>query len=186
MDEYVEACEDEMKGALEHLGKDLGKIRTGRATPKLLEPVVVEVKSYGATMPIHQLASIQAPDARLLVVTPWDKGTLPDIERAILTAGLGLTPSSDGQVVRVPVPPLTAERRKDLTKQVGKLAEDAKVRVRAIRREYNETFKSAEKDGEISQDELERFLEKIQGLTDRYVEQVDKAAAAKEKEVQEV
>jgi ribosome recycling factor len=186
MDEFIEACEDDMKGAVEHLKKELAKVRTGRATPKLLEPVVVEVASYGATMPIHQLATIQAADARLLTVSPWDKSTIQDIERGIISAGLGLNPSNDGQMIRVPVPPLTADRRKDLVKQCKGAGEDAKVRVRAIRRDYNETFKEGEKNGDITEDELRRHLETIQQLTDTYVAQVDKAVEAKEQEVLEV
>ncbi len=186
MDEYLEAAEEEMAAALEQLARELATIRTGRATPKLLDGVVVEVASYGATMPINQLATVQAADARLLVVTPWDKTTMGDVERAIIAAGLGLNPSNDGSVIRVPVPPLTADRRKDLVKQCRKMAEDAKIRVRAIRREYNETFKTAEKDGDVSEDELHKLLQKVQDLTDKHVAQVDVAVDAKEKEVLEV
>jgi ribosome recycling factor len=186
VDEYLVAADDEMKVALEQLAKDLGKVRTGRATPKLLDSVQVDVKSYGAMMPITQLATIQAPDARMITVTPWDKATIKDIERAIVEAGLGLNPANDGQLIRVPVPPLTAERRRDLTRSVQKTGEESKVRVRAIRREYNELLKSLEKDKEISEDDLKRGLEKVQELTDRYVALVDKACAAKEAEIQEV
>ncbi|MCB9665948.1 MAG: ribosome recycling factor [Alphaproteobacteria bacterium] len=186
MDEYLEAAEDDMKGAVEHLAKELGAVRTGRATPKLLDTVQVEVQSYGASMPINQLATVQAPDARLLVVTPWDKSTIVDIERGIISAGLGLNPSNDGQVIRVPVPPLTQERRAALVKQVKSAGEDCKVRVRHVRREYNDTFKTGEKDGEISEDALRRLLDKVQELTDAYVAKVDELMAAKEKEVLEV
>ena len=175
-----------MTGALDALTKELGKVRTGRATPKLLEGVVVAVQSYGTTMPIHQLATIQAPDARLLVVTPWDKGTAADVEKAILAAGLGLNPQSDGQVIRVPVPALTQDRRKDLVKLVHKAGEDAKVRVRNIRREYNEIFKTGEKDGEITEDAHKRLLEKVQKSTDQAVEKIDALIAKKEGEVLEV
>lgn len=186
MDEYLAEAENDMAGALEHLGRELGKVRTGRATPKMLDSVQVEVAAYGATMPITQLATVQAPDARLLTVTPWDKTTLRDIERGILEAGLGLNPSNDGQLIRVPVPPLTADRRRDLSKNVAKMAEECKVRLRAIRRDYNDTFKAGEKDGDISEDDLRRLLEKVQELTDRFVTQVDKVAAAKEQEIHEV
>lgn len=186
MDEFIEAAEDDMKGACEALGRELAKIRTGRATPKLLDGVQVEVASYGATMPLNQLATVQAPDARLLTVTPWDKTTITDIERGILSAGLGLNPSSDGQIIRVPVPPLTAERRKDLVRQCRKLSEDAKVRVRHVRREYNDTFKSAQSDGDISEDDLRRLLDRIQALTDVHVAEVDKLVEAKEAEVMDV
>jgi len=186
MDEYLEALEADMAGALDALTKDLGKVRTGRATPKLLEGVVVTVQSYGATMPIHQLATIQAPDARLLVVTPWDKGTAADIEKAIQAAGLGLNPQSDGQILRVPVPPLTQDRRKDLVKIVRKAGEEAKVRLRNVRREYNDIFKTGEKDGDITEDDCRRLLDKVQTSTDQAVAKVDTLVAKKEEEVLEV
>ena len=186
MDEYLEALHSDMTGAIDALTKELGKVRTGRATPKLLEGVVVAVQSYGTTMPINQLATIQAPDARLLVVTPWDKGTAADLEKAILAAGLGLNPQNDGQVIRVPVPALTQDRRKDLVKIVHKAGEDAKVRVRNVRREYNEIFKQGEKDGEITEDACKRLLEKVQQSTDQAVGKVDALVAKKEGEVLEV
>lgn len=186
MDEYLEAAEDDMKGAAEHLGKELAKVRTGRATPKLLDPVQVDVPSYGAVMPLNQLATVNAADARLLVVTPWDKSTITDIERGIVAAGLGLNPSNDGQVVRVPVPALTNDRRQALVKQVKQTGEDAKVRIRHIRREYNDTFKDAEKDGDLSEDDLRRMLAKVQELTDSYVAKIDEIVGEKEAEVLEV
>jgi ribosome recycling factor len=186
MDEYIVSAEDDMKAALDQLSRDLGKVRTGRATPKMLDTVQVEVASYGATMPITQLATIQAPDARLLTITPWDKTTLRDIERAIVEAGLGLNPQNDGQLIRVPVPPLTAERRRDLTKGVKSTGEDCKVRVRAVRREYNEILKDGEKDGLCNEDDLRKLLDKVQDLTDRYCALVDKACTAKEAEIAEV
>lgn len=186
MDEYLEAMEDDLKGALEGLVRELGKVRTGRASPRLVEDVQVLVHSYGATMPVNQLATVQAPDPRLLVLSPWDKTTIADIEKGIIAAGLGLNPSSDGQVIRIPVPPLTNERRLDLQKMCRKAGEDAKVRMRHVRREYNDTFKDAEKDGEISEDDCRRFLKSVQDLTDRYTEEADKRVNAKEAEVLEV
>lgn len=186
MDEYLDALDGDMEQALEALGRELSKVRTGRATPKLVDGVVVPVASYGTSMPINQLATIQAPDARLLTITPWDKGTIADIERAILAAGLGLNPSNDGQLIRVPVPPLTQERRKELVKMAKKAGEDAKVRVRHIRREYNDMFKAGEKDGDISEDDCRRLLEKVQSATDAYVARVDEVVAKKEAEVLEV
>jgi ribosome recycling factor len=134
-------------------------------------------------MPINQLAKVQAPDARLIVVTPWDKSTIGDIERGIIAAGLGLNPSNDGQVIRVPVPPLTSERRRDLARQLRKTGEEAKVKMRHVRREYNELFKQGEKDGDISEDDLHRLLAKIQDLTNLEIKQVDAAMDAKEEEV---
>lgn len=186
MDEFIIAAEDDMKGAIDSLSRELGKVRTGRATPKMLETVQVHVASYGAVMPITQLATIQAPDARLLTVTPWDKTTLRDIERGILEASLGLNPNNDGQIIRVPVPPLTADRRRELVRTVQKTGEETKVRVRGVRREYNDTFKDAEKSGDISEDDLRRLLDKVQELTDKYVALVDKHCTAKEAEVNEV
>lgn len=186
MDEYLEAMIEDMDGALDALSRDLAKLRTGRATPRLVEGVQVNVSSYGATMPLNQLATIQAPDARLLVVTPWDKGTLVDIERGIVAAGLGLNPNSDGQVIRIPVPPLTAERRRELVKLVRRGGEESKVRIRQVRREYNEIFKTGEKDGEISEDEYHRLLKSVQESTDGYVKKVDEIVTVKEAEVLEV
>ncbi|MGC6494624.1 MAG: ribosome recycling factor [Myxococcota bacterium] len=186
MDDYLESLEEEMMSAIEGLEGQLAKVRTGRATPKLLDPVQVHVASYGASMPINQLATINAADARLLVVTPWDKTTIADIERGIVQAGLGLNPSSDGQVVRVPVPPLTADRRRDLVKQVKQMGEECKVRLRHVRRDYNDTFKTAEKDGEISEDDLRRLLAKVQESTDGSVKKVDDIVVAKEAEVTEI
>lgn len=186
MEEYLEAMGDDMKAAIEALEKDLLKIRTGRATPKLVDGVQVQVQSYGAVMPLNQLATVNAPDPRLLVITPWDKSTITDIERGIVQAGLGLNPSNDGQLIRVPVPPLTAERRADLVRQVRKLGEDTKIRVRHVRREYNDIFKQAEKDGELPEDLAHKMLDKVQSATDEYVKKVDVLLEAKEAEVSEV
>jgi len=186
MDDYLDALTEDMGKAVEALGQQLNKVRTGRATPQLMDGVQVHVPSYGATMPINQLATVQAPDARLLVVTPWDKTTLADVERAIIAADLGLNPSNDGQLIRVPVPALTSERRQDLVKQVKKYAEDARIRVRQVRREYNDIFKDAESDGDISEDDLHRYLARIQTATDATTQQIEATASAKEAEVLEV
>ena len=137
-------------------------------------------------MPINQLATVQAPDARLLVVTPWDKTTLGDIERGIVAAGLGLNPSNDGQLIRVPVPALTQDRRKELVKQVKRAGEDAKVRLRHVRRDYNDIFKNGEKDGDISEDENRRLQGLVQDATDRHVAELVKMVEEKEAEVLEV
>jgi ribosome recycling factor len=186
MDEYLEALDADMDAAIEGLKKELAKVRTGRATPKLVDGVVVTVQSYGTTMPINQLATITAPDPRLLVISPWDKGTIADIERSILAAGLGLNPSNDGQIVRVPVPALTQDRRKDLVKMAKKVGEDTKVRLRQVRREYNEIFKTGEKDGDIGEDDCRRLLELVQEKTDGFVKLVDDLVEKKEAEVLEV
>ena len=186
MEEYLESMIEDMDKALEALDGSLSKVRTGRATPKLLDGVQVHVASYGATMPLNQLATVTAPDARLLVVTPWDKTTMHDCERGIVAAGLGLNPSNDGQIIRVPVPALTAERREDLVKQVRRHGEDAKIRIRQVRREYNDIIKGAEKDKEISEDDSRRYQGRIQESTDSYIAKIDSAVEAKEAEVQEV
>ncbi len=186
MDEYIDAMTDDMQKAVEALASGFTKVRTGRASPALIEAVQVNVHAYGTSMPLNQLATIQAPDARLLVDTPWDKTTLGDIEKSIIAAGLGLNPSNDGKIVRVPVPPLTAERRQDLVKQVRKLAEDTKVRLRHIRRDYNDIFKNGEKEGELSEDDLRKMLDQVQEITDAAIKRVDELGRKKEEEVQEV
>jgi ribosome recycling factor len=186
MEEYLEALDEDMVSALEQLTRDLLKVRTGRASPKLVDNVQVTVQSYGAVMPLNQLATVQAPDARLLVVTPWDKTTIADIERSIVAAGLGLNPSNDGQVVRLPIPPLTKDRRQVLVRDVRKSGEESKVRVRQVRREYNEIFKTAEKDGDVSEDELRRYLKVVQESTDGYILKVESVILEKEAEVLEV
>lgn len=182
-DEYIKALTGDMDKAIDTLRKELSSVRTGRASPALIENVQVHVQSYGASMPINQLGSIASPDPRLLIVNPWDKTTLHDIERAIGSAGLGLNPNSDGQVIRIPIPPLTTERRQQLVKVVKKSGEECKVRVRNVRREYNELFKQMEDDKDITEDELKRLLEKVQTSTDQYVKKVDDICNTKEKEV---
>jgi ribosome recycling factor len=185
-DEYIEAMKGDFRKVLDDLKKDLSSIRTGRATPQLLDSVQVHVQSYGATMPINQLATISAPDARLLVVNPWDKGTLHDIEKSIMSSGLGLNPSSDGQIIRVPIPALTGERRQEMVKAVKKMLEDHRVAARQVRREYNELFKSLQADREITEDELKKLLDNVQKSTDDTIAAVDAMGTDKEKEVLEV
>ncbi|HJN73100.1 MAG TPA: ribosome recycling factor [Myxococcota bacterium] len=184
--EYLSSMTDDMKSAIDHLKRELATLRTGRASPALLDGVQVHVSSYGATMPINQLATISAPDARLLVVSPWDKTTLPEVEKAIGAAGLGLNPSSDGQIIRVPIPALTGERREELRRLCKKYGEEHKVRVRSVRREYNELFRELETEKEISENELGRMLKEVQKSTDDNVAKIDGVVAAKEKEILEV
>lgn len=186
MEEYISGLNGDMDKAVETLKKELLGVRTGRASPSILDNVQVYVASYGSSMSIKELARIAAPDARLLVVQPFDKGTILDIEKAIATAGLGFNPSNDGQVIRIPIPPLTGERRQQLVKVVKKCVEDAKVRVRQVRRDYNELLKSAFDDGDITEDQLKRGMDKVQSVTDQFVKKVDEVGAAKEKEVLEV
>ena len=185
-DEYVKSLVADMEKSIDGLKRELLGVRTGRASPGLIENVQVHVSSYGSNMSLRELGSIAAPDARLLIVNPWDKGTLQDIERGIASAGLGLNPSNDGQIIRIPIPPLTGERRQALVKIVKKSGEDAKVRVRGVRREYNELFEGMCDDKDITEDELKKLKEKVQKETDAYVKKVDDICAAKEKEVLEV
>ena len=184
--EYLSSMHDDMKSALEHLSKELGTLRTGRASPALLDGVQVHVSSYGTTMPLKQLATVSAPDARLLVVSPWDKSTMMDVQKGIVAAALGLNPSSDGQIIRVPIPALTGDRRNELCRLCRKYGEDHKIRVRGVRKEYNDLFRELESEKEITEDELARHLKSVQAATDETVAKVDVAVAAKEKEILEV
>jgi ribosome recycling factor len=185
-DDYIKAMADDMVKTIDSLKRELLGVRTGRASPALVENLQVAVQSYGSTMPLRDIAGITAPDPRMIVVNPWDKGTIQDIERAIATAGLGFNPSNDGVVVRIPIPPLTGDRRQGLVKIVKQHAEEARVRVRAVRREYNELLKSLKDEGELTEDQLTRSLDKVQKSTDEHVKKVDDICAAKEKEVLEV
>jgi len=186
IDEYMDAMKEEFAERLDALSKRLVTIRTGRATPQLLDNVSIHVAAYGATMPIKQLATVQAPDARLLVINPWDKGTIKDIERGLLASQLGLTPASDGQIIRLPVPPLTGERRQQLVRQVRQLTEEARIAARGVRREYNDIFKEMERDKDISEDELKRQLARVQDATNAAIKQMEGLASEKEAEVMEV
>lgn len=170
-----------MEGALKALHAEFAGLRTGRASASLLEPVVVE--AYGSTMPLTQVGTIGVPEARMLTVQVWDKGMVSAVEKAILNAGLGLNPMSDGMLIRIPVPDLTEERRKELVKIASKYAEQAKVSVRNVRRDGMDALKKMEKDGEISQDEHKRFADDIQKATDDFVKKIDDALASKEKDI---
>ncbi len=183
IDEATELAKEGMEKALERLRRELGRVRTGRANPAMLDDVRVE--AYGSAMPLKQVATVTVADARLLVVKPFDRNTIPAIEKAIGSAGLGLNPQNDGVVVRVPVPALTEERRKELVKQVHELGEEAKIAVRQARREANDLLKAAAKDKEISEDDLERGKGAVQKLTDRFVAEVDEAVRKREAEILE-
>ncbi len=172
-----------MAKAVEHVQQQLSKVRTGRASAALLDPIKVEY--YGEATPLAQVGSVSVPDARSIVIQPWDRTVLNAIEKAILAANLGITPQSDGQVIRISVPPLTEERRKDIVKQCKKMAEDGKLVVRNIRRDANEELKVAEKKEHYSEDDRKRGEDEIQKHTDRYVKEIDGVLAAKEKEVME-
>ncbi len=186
MNEYLEGIKDDFEAAISAFKGNLNTVRTGRATPQLIENVQVDVTSYGAKMGLKEIASINAPDARLLVVNPWDKTTINDIERSIRAAGLGLNPNNDGQVVRVPIPPLTGERRAELVRRVRLLAEDSRVRARKIRKEYNDLVKELEVEKEISEDESRSMSKIVQTATDGCITSIDTIASAKESEVMEV
>ncbi|MHB9878880.1 ribosome recycling factor [Pacificimonas sp. ICDLI1SI03] len=173
--------ERRMEGALESLKGDLGGLRTGRANTALLDPVVVEV--YGAKMPLNQVATVTAPDARMLAVNVWDKSNLQPVEKAIRAAGLGLNPVTDGQNIRLPLPDMTEDRRKELVKLCSQYGEKAKIAVRNVRRDGMESLKSAEKKGDISQDEQKKGEAEVQKLTDAKIAEVDTVMASKEKEI---
>ncbi|MGI6552161.1 MAG: ribosome recycling factor [Bacillota bacterium] len=177
-------AEGKMKKALEVLNKEFASVRAGRANPALLDRVQVDY--YGTMTPLNQLASISAPEARLLVIQPWDKSIIASIEKAILKSDLGLNPSNDGTVIRISIPQLTQERRQELVKVVRKKAEEFRVVIRNIRRETNDKIKAQEKNGEISEDEAKKMQDRTQKLTDKYIELVDKALQIKEEEIQEV
>jgi ribosome recycling factor len=173
-----------MAKAVEAAQHDFSTIRTGRANPVILEGIQVDY--YGNKMPINQLAGVSAPEPRLLVIAPWDKGAISAIEKAIMNSDIGMTPQSDGNVIRLQVPYLTEERRKDLIKILHKKTEEHKVAVRNIRRDVNDRLKDLEKKHEISEDDNKRGQEQVQKLTDKYIEKMDDLAKAKEAELMEV
>lgn len=170
-----------MHGAVEAMKHDLGGLRTGRASPTLLDPVVVEV--YGAHMPLNQVATVSAPEPRMLTVQVWDRGNVNSVEKAIRSAGLGLNPISEGQNIRLPIPDLTEDRRKELAKLTGQYAEKARIAVRNVRRDGMDMIKTDEKKGEIGKDDQKRLETEVQKLTDDTIAEIDAAASAKEKEI---
>jgi ribosome recycling factor len=176
--------EKRMHGAMDALKKEFAGLRTGRASVNLLDPVMVE--AYGQRMPLNQVGTVSAPEPRLLTVNVWDKGLVTPTAKAIREAGLGLNPSPDGQMIRIPIPELTTERRNELAKLAHKYAEQGKVAVRNIRRDGMDSLKKAEKDRKISEDEHRQKSDEVQKLTDRYVKLVDEALAHKEKEIKTV
>jgi ribosome recycling factor len=173
-----------MKKTLENFGRELSRIRTGRASPALLDGFMVDY--YGSPTPINQVASVSTPDPRTIAIQPWEKSMVPVIEKAVQASNLDLNPVSDGNIVRLPIPPLSSERRSELVKSCKKIAEEQKVAIRNIRRDGNEALKKAEKDKEITQDEHKKKSEEIQKLTDRYVALIDERLAEKEKEILDV
>ncbi|WP_281200433.1 ribosome recycling factor [Staphylococcus schleiferi] len=184
MKETIQDAKSRMKKSIENLSRELAQINAGRANSNLLAGV--EADYYGAPTPVQQLASINVPEARLLVVSPYDKTSIGDIEKAIIASNLGVNPTSDGEVIRIMVPALTEERRKELVKDVKKTGENAKVSVRNIRRDANDHLKRQQKDGEISEDELRNGSDEVQKITDSSIKDIDQLVADKEKDIMSV
>lgn len=184
INEVFQEAQDRMQKAIQALKKEYTTLRAGRANPGLLEKIMVDY--YGVPTPINQMANISAPEARLLVIQPWDKSVIPVVEKSIMKSDLGLTPSSDGTVIRIAIPQLTQERRTELVKVVKKKAEESKVVVRNVRRDANDQLKDFEKQGEISEDDNRRGQDEIQKLTDKLIKEIDVIAEHKEAEIMEV
>lgn len=180
----MQDSEEKMLKVLEVLRKELQSLRAGRANPAILEKVAVDY--YGSPTPVNQMANITVPEPRLLIIQPWDKSIIPKIEKAILKSDLGLNPNSDGTVIRLAIPQLTQERRKELVKVVKKKGEEAKIGIRNIRREANDDLKNLEKSKDISEDDNKRSQEDVQKLTDKFIQDIDKVLENKEKEIMEV
>lgn len=175
---------EQMKKAVDATRREFAAVRTGKATPNLLDTVRVE--AYGSQVPINQVATIGTPEPRLIVIQPWDKNLITEIEKGIQVADLGLNPSNDGNVIRVPIPPLNEERRKELVKLLHKMAEEGRIAVRHVRQEAKKTITQQEQEHELSEDEAHRQVEEVQALTDEHVDAIDSMLEKKEKEVMEV
>jgi ribosome recycling factor len=184
LDEVFEELRDSFDGVATALARDLTKIRTGRANPAIFDGIRVDY--YGTPTPLNQVGSIKVSDATLLTIQPWEKAMISVIEKAVLTSDLGLNPINDGTLIRVPIPPLTGERRQELVKLVKKAAEEHKIAARGHRRNANDTVKMLEKEGEISEDDMHRALKNVQELTDNSITAIDNATATKEKDILEV
>jgi ribosome recycling factor len=182
-EEILAECREKMTKTIEALRKDLMRIRTGRASTALLDGI--KVHCYDTQMPIDQVASLSTPESRLITVKPWDPSILGEIEKSILKSELGLTPMNDGKIIRIPIPPLTEERRRELAKLARKVAEDSKVAVRSHRREANELFKEMKNEKEISEDEFFKSQDEVQNITDQFIKKVEDVTAEKEKEILE-
>ena len=184
MSEIIQDTKSRMKKSIENLSRELANISAGRANSNLLNGVNVDY--YGAPTPVQQLASINVPEARLLVISPYDKSSVADIEKAIIAANLGVNPTSDGEVIRITVPALTEERRKELVKNVKKIGEDSKVSIRNIRRDINDQLKKDEKNGDITEDDLRSQTEDVQKVTDNSIKEIDNLVDEKEKDIMSV
>ncbi|MFO7862159.1 MAG: ribosome recycling factor [Desulfosalsimonas sp.] len=184
IDLIISEASEKMDKSVDALKKDLKKIRTGRASLSLLDDV--RVNYYNTPTPLNQLASLSVPESRLITIQPWDPSAIKEIEKAIMKSNLGLTPSSDGKIIRITMPPLTEDRRKDIVKQVNKVCEEYRIAVRNIRREANDSLKTLKKDGDASEDDVTKAFDQIQKLTDEHVKQIDDLYKDKEKEILEV
>ncbi len=183
-DEILLETEEKMQNTLDALNRELSKVRTGRANPQMLDPVRVDY--YGALSPINQVGNIAVPEPSQLLIKPYDRSIVKDIEKAILAANLGVTPQNEGDQIRIVIPPLTEERRKDLVKQVKKTGEDSKVAIRNVRRDANDAIKKQEKASDISEDDSKGYQEDVQTLTDEYIEKINQSVLAKEKDLMTV
>ncbi|WP_058307784.1 ribosome recycling factor [Gracilibacillus massiliensis] len=183
-EQLIKDAKAKMDQAVKAYSKSLATVRAGRANPAILDSVQVEY--YGALTPLNQLTSISVPEARLLVITPFDKSSLSDIEKAIQKADLGLSPSNDGNVIRISIPPLTEERRKELVKVVGKYAEESKVQIRNIRRDANDQLKKDERNGDLTKDDLKAYQDDVQDETNTHIKKIDDLTKEKEQEIMEV
>ena len=184
IEDLYRQAREKMKKALEFLEGEFSKLRTGKASVTLVDPV--KVSAYGTEMPLKQVASVTLPDAKTIAIQPWDKSLIPAIEKAILAANIGLTPINDGKIIRINIPPLTEERRKDLVRVAHKIAEEARVSIRNVRRHINDEIKKLEKDHTISEDEKFKAIDKVQEITDEYIKKVDELLQEKEKEIKEI
>ena len=182
--QIIEQCGQKMEKSIDSLKKEFATIRTGKANPNILNGVSVEY--YGSMMPINQIANVSAPDPQSIVIKPYDKSVLRAIEKAIQTANLGFNPLNDGDLIRIPIAPLTEQVRKDLVKQAKKVSENAKVAIRNIRRDGMDQLKKLEKESLISEDELKRRSDELQKVTDKYIETIDKTASEKEKDIMSI
>ena len=184
VEEVLAETDSRMQKSVEALHRDLNTVRTGRASPALVEAIMIDY--YGVPTPMNQLATISVPEARVLMIQPWDKQVMKDVEKGILTSDMGLVPNNDGTVIRINIPTLTEERRKELVRMVGRKIEEALVSIRNIRRDSLETLRAMEKNKDISQDDGHRAQEQLQGITDRFSAQMNEIKAHKESEVMEV
>ncbi len=184
MDSVIKQAEDKMRKSLTALEEEFNTLRTGRASPALFDRIRVEY--YGNPTPLNQVATISVPEARLVVIQPWDKSVIGEIEKAIQKSELSVNPSNDGKVIRISIPPLTEERRKEFVKMAKNMAEQSRVSIRNVRRDANDELKKAEKDGDMSEDDLKRAEDEVQKLTDRFVEEVNTILEAKENEILEI